>query len=126
MSQLPSFQAALSIVLRHAAGLPAPPATEVLPLESSLGRVLAEPIVADRDQPSFNRSTRDGYAVRAADATQTLTIAGALRAGALWQGSPLQPGAAIEIMTGAPVPDGADAVVMVEHTEHPIEGTVRL
>lgn len=123
---LPSFEEALDIVLHHAAGLPIPSATETLPLESSLGRVLAEPITADRDQPPFNRSTRDGYALRAANATQTLTIAGALRAGELWQGSPLQPGTAIEIMTGAPVPDGADAVVMVEHIEHHDNGTIRL
>src|SRR5882757_2086420 len=112
MTQLPSFQEALAIVLHHAVDLPTPSATETLPLESSLGRVLAESITADRDQPPFNRSTRDGYALRAADATQPLTIAGSLRAGELWKSGPLQPGTAIEIMTGAPVPDGADAVVM--------------
>jgi len=126
MTQLPSFQEALAIVLHHAVDLPIPSTTETLSLESSLGRVLAEPITADRDQPPFNRSTRDGYALRAADATQTLTIAGALRAGELWKGGPLRPGTAIEIMTGAPVPDGADAVVMVEHVEHHEDDAIRL
>ena len=79
------------------------------------GRVLAENIVADRDQPPFPRSTRDGFAMRAGDAGAVLQLIGAIRAGEQWSGASLQPGEAIEIMTGAPVPDGADAVVMLEH-----------
>jgi molybdopterin molybdotransferase len=110
------FADALRLVLDHAGRLPAP-APEDLPLLESLGRTLAEGIATDRDQPPFDRSTRDGFALRAREWTagQTLTVAGQVRAGELWTGDPLQPGSAIEIMTGAPVPPGADAVVMVEH-----------
>ncbi|MCL6464866.1 MAG: molybdopterin molybdotransferase MoeA [Acidobacterium ailaaui] len=94
------------------------PAKEEVPLLDSLGRVLASPILADRDQPPFPRSTRDGYACIAADlvSRRPLRILGQLRAGETWQGPPVRSGEAIEIMTGAPVPDGADCVVMVEHT----------
>jgi molybdopterin molybdotransferase len=111
------FDEALTIVLRHAADLAAP-ATERVPLLASGDRVLAEAVSADRDQPPFDRSTRDGFAVRAADfGARTLKIAGQVRAGEQWQGGALKPGAAIGIMTGAPMPEGADAVVMVEHVE---------
>jgi molybdopterin molybdotransferase len=93
------------------------PATETLPLLESAGRVLAEPILADRDQPPFDRSTRDGFAVRTADlsAGTALKVIGQVRAGDIWTGAALTAGEAIEIMTGAPVPPGADAVVMIEH-----------
>jgi len=80
------------------------------------GRVLAEPITADRDYPPFPRSARDGFAVRAAGLPGELTVIGEVRAGEIYTGS-VGPGQAVEIMTGAPLPDGADAVVMVEHTE---------
>jgi molybdopterin molybdotransferase len=111
------FDEALKIVLRHAADLAAP-ATERVPLLASGDRVLAEAVSADRDQPPFDRSTRDGFAVRAADfAAGTLQIAGQVRAGEQWLGGALNAGAAIGIMTGAPMPEGADAVVMVEHVE---------
>jgi molybdopterin molybdotransferase len=98
-----------------------PQQTETLELLAGLGRVLAETIVADRDQPAFDRATRDGYAVRSADLVEIparLKVVGELKAGALpdpescWVGT----GEAVEIMTGAPLPSGADAVVMVEHT----------
>jgi len=90
--------------------------TETLNLLDGLDRTLAQPIVADRDQPPFARCTRDGFACRAADlaTSHPLRITGRLRAGELWTGSPLQPGQVIEIMTGAPVPEGADCVLMVE------------
>jgi molybdopterin molybdotransferase len=80
--------------------------------------VLAQAVCADGDQPAFNRSTRDGFACRAADASTYafLPIAGATRAGDVPSG-PLPSGAAWEIMTGAPIPAGADAVVMLEHVE---------
>jgi molybdopterin molybdotransferase len=82
-----------------------------------LGRVLAEPVTADRDQPPFDRSTRDGFAVRAEDlsAGKDLSVVGQIRAGERWKGPALTEGNAIEIMTGAPLPEGADAVVMLEH-----------
>src|SRR5277367_3011910 len=111
------FDEALEMVLRHSADLPVP-ATEVLALLDCGDRVLAEPVFADRDQPPFDRSTRDGFAVRAADfGSGSLRVAGQVRAGEQWQGGALQPGTAIQIMTGAPIPEGANAVVMVEHVE---------
>ena len=91
---------------------------ESLPLERGLGRVLAERIMADRDYPPFDRSTRDGFAVRTADvasAPATLTLAGEIRAGQTFSGH-VAAGECVQIMTGAAVPAGADAVVMIEHT----------
>jgi molybdopterin molybdotransferase len=98
-------------------------ASETVSLPDSLGRVLAFPIVADRDQPPFFRSTRDGFACRAADANshQPLKLAGQLRAGVTAYQS-LQSGEVWEIMTGAPVPDGANAVFMVEHSQKTSNG----
>src|SRR5579863_4239023 len=78
------------------------------------GRVLAEQIQADRPYPPFNRSMRDGFAVRAADVPGSLRVIGEVRAGKTFSGV-VGRGEAVEIMTGAPVPSGADAVVMVEH-----------
>ncbi len=94
------------------------PAIETVELERAMGRVLARPLAADLDQPPFARSTRDGFACREAEACthKFLTIAGTTRAGLVPAG-PLPPRAAWEIMTGAPVPAGADAVVMLEHVE---------
>jgi molybdopterin molybdotransferase len=112
------FDEALSEVLTHSRGLIAPRDFELLPLFEAAGRVLAQSIAAERDQPPFNRSTRDGYAVRAEDiaAGRMLRVVGSVRAGDRWSGQPLTSGEAIEIMTGAPLPEGADAVLMVEHT----------
>src|SRR5437868_4827769 len=112
------FPAALDLVVRHASSLH-PPRTETLPLPASLNRVLAEDLRADRDQPPFHRSTRDGFAIRAAEwsSGKRLRIAGQLRAGEQWTGGDLAPVTAVEIMTGAPVPAGADAVAMVEHAQ---------
>jgi molybdopterin molybdotransferase len=112
-----SFDEALKTVLAHAAGV-SPLTTERLPLLACAGRVLAQPVLADRDQPPFDRSTRDGFAVRASEFGVTpLQIVGQVRAGEQWQAGPLASHTAIEIMTGAPIPGGADAVVMVEHIE---------
>ena len=91
-------------------------ATEQVPAPECAGRVLAEPIVSDRDYPPFPRSARDGYAVRASDIPGSLRIIGEVRAGELFDRA-IGSGEAVEIMTGAPVPEGADAVVMIEHTE---------
>jgi len=96
-----------------------PARTELTPLLRSRGRVLAENIAADRDFPPFPRATRDGYAVRSVDLAvlpATLKIIGEVRAGTTLPGGPLARGEADEIMTGAPVLEDADAVVMVEHT----------
>jgi molybdopterin molybdotransferase len=91
---------------------------ETVPLATAAGRVLAAPIRADRDQPPFDRSTRDGFACRAAEANshQFLFLAGQIRAGQAETGE-VEIGEVWEIMTGAPVPKGADAVFMVEHAE---------
>jgi molybdopterin molybdotransferase len=125
-SALLSYEEAAALVADKARGLARQPSVECVELGAAAGRVLAQPLCADSDQPPFTRSTRDGFACRAAEASSHafLRIAGATRAG----DSPaeaLPPGAALEIMTGAPVPEGADAVVMIEHVEVS-DGQVRL
>jgi len=111
------FDEALKIVLAQAASLTTPD-TESVPLLDSANRILAEFMYADRDQPPFDRSTRDGFAVRASGFGHgSLKIAGQIRAGEHWSGGALEADSAIEIMTGAPIPEGADAVVMLEHVE---------
>jgi molybdopterin molybdotransferase len=111
-----SFEQARHVVEEHASRV-RPPRKEGLSLVESAGRVLAEPVVADRNFPPFPRATRDGYAVRAADLSSlpaTLAIVGEIKAGAdvtIQVGS----GQAAAIMTGAPVPAGADSVVMIEY-----------
>jgi len=115
-----SFEDARHMVERLAAEVrPAEVETEQLLLSG--GRILAEPIVADRDFPPFRRAMRDGYAVRANDLTQlpvTLDVIAEVKAGAVLVDLPaeVRPGQAAAIMTGAPTPEGADAVVMVEYT----------
>ncbi len=92
------------------------PAVERVALSSVQGRVLAVPLRADADQPPFPRSTRDGFACRAEEIMQrgSLAIAGSTRAGEAPIGT-LPPGSVWEIMTGAPVPDSANCIVMLEH-----------
>lgn len=121
------FDEALAEVMRQASA-PAKPKAETVPLENAIGRVLAEPVRAERDQPPFARSTRDGYAVRSADLSgeQPLRIVGSVRAGEMWHGAPVGNCEAIEIMTGAPLPNGADAVLMVEHAELGTDGLLRV
>lgn len=102
---------------------------EQVTFEEALESVLAEDLVATCDIPPFDRSSMDGYAIRAADAENapvTLAVAGESRAGYGMSRS-LEPGEAIAIMTGAPVPEGADAVEAIEQCES-IEGgtTVRI
>ena len=114
-----SFEDARQVVEEHALQLP-PGRVERLELLEAVGRVLAEPIHADRDFPPFARAARDGYAVRAADLTEVpaqLEVVGEIRAGAFFDiPGGLAPGQAVAIMTGAPAPRGSDAVVMVEYT----------
>ena len=92
------------------------PAVEEVALEAAAARVLAEDVAADRDTPALPRSVRDGFAVRAIDLPGELQVIGEVRAGQIFHGS-VGSGQAVEIMTGAPLPEGADAVVMVEHTQ---------
>jgi molybdopterin molybdotransferase len=116
--KLLSFGEARRCVEEQAAKL-APTAGERAALLEAAGRFLAEDIVADRNLPPFHRATRDGYAVRSADLTSepaTLKLLGQIKAGEVWAGAGLGSGQCIEIMTGAPMPTGADAVVMVEYT----------
>lgn len=90
--------------------------TERVPLAAAAGRVLREALRADRDFPPFDRVTMDGYAVRAAEAAPgaVLRVAGLAAAGAPSASLPKEPGLCMEIMTGAPMPEGADAVVPYE------------
>lgn len=100
------------------------PAVDVA-LDDALGCVAAAPVVAPADVPPFANTAMDGYALRAADtagAPVRLAVIGLLPAGAAPDPSnPVGPGQAIRIMTGAPIPPGADAVVMVERTT-PLDG----
>jgi molybdopterin molybdotransferase len=106
---------AQAIVLQHARPLP----PEGTPLNSqALGLVLAEDVASDLDMPPFDKALMDGYALRAGDLTEgggTLTVIEEVTAGNT-PARPVGPGQATRIMTGAPMPDGADAVVMLERT----------
>jgi molybdopterin molybdotransferase len=115
-----SYEEAAAVVRREAElvrmRMPETRELERVPLLVAAGRVLAEVVVADRDQPPFPRATRDGFACRAAELhTGALRVTGQLRAGEAWSGGTIALGEAVEIMTGAAVPPGADCVVMVEH-----------
>ncbi len=103
-------------------------ATEKVSLNRSLARFLAMPIYADRDFPPFPRATRDGFAVRSADLAAfpaRLKIVGEIKAGAEPESMTrkLHPGEAFAIMTGAPVPIEANAVLMLEHTRRCPDGS---
>ncbi len=104
--------------------LPEPVKAESVPLAAAAGRYLAAPIYADRDQPPFDRSLRDGYAVRASEVRpgQSLPVRGLVAAGQ--EATQLPPGASVEIMTGAAIPEGANAVLMLEHAEAQAEGII--
>ena len=106
---------AINIVKRETKPL----GTETVKLDRSIGRVLAEDIVADTDLPPFDRSQMDGFAVKASDVKNVpaiLKIAGESAAGHGWHRT-MKQGEAVRIMTGAPVPNGADSVQKVEDTE---------
>jgi molybdenum cofactor synthesis domain-containing protein len=103
---------ALEIVLAHTALLP----SEQVPLIEASGRILAADFVASADFPPFPASTMDGYAVISSDGSPWRDVVGVQAAGRLIDAE-VTPGTAIKIMTGAPLPKGADAVVKVENTE---------
>ena len=109
-----TFEQARQCVLTELRAARPEPKIELVGLSEASGRVLAEPITSDRDYPALSRSVRDGFAVRAADLPGDLFVIGEVRAGEAFAGE-MQPGEALEIMTGAPLPRGADSVVMVEH-----------
>jgi molybdopterin molybdotransferase len=105
--------AALEIVLSRSPQLPA---EEANLSGSVLGRVLAEDVASDMDSPPFTKSLMDGYAIRASDATATLRVIEEVAAGRT-PTKRVGQGEATRVMTGAPIPDGADAVVPHEDTE---------
>jgi molybdopterin molybdotransferase len=114
-----TFEEARRVVEQQASSV-RPHGKELLELLDSAGRVLAEAIVADRNFPPFPRATRDGYAVLASDLSEVparLSVIGEIKAGIDPAQIPaIKAGQAAAIMTGAPVPAGADAVAMVEYT----------
>lgn len=119
---------ALRLILENARPL----AQESVPLAQSLGRVLGEDVRASEDLPPFDNSAMDGFAVRAQDCLAasaetpvTLRVLETVRAGAL-AGSTIKPGEAMKIMTGAPLPPGADAVVQKEIADGAAAGKVRI
>src|SRR3954452_20542243 len=118
---------------RRAGSRPArPPAVEAVPLDGAPGRVPAAPVRAPHDLPGFARSTVDGYAVRAADTFGAseglptyLEVAGAITMGTAPDVA-VAPGGAVAIPTGGVLPPGADAVVMVEHTQEAMPGAIEV
>jgi molybdopterin molybdotransferase len=111
-----TFEEARACVIERVRSASTRLVTETVPLPDAGGRVLAEYVRADRDIPAVSRSIRDGFAVRAAELPGDFRVIGEVRAGDVFPGI-VGPGEAVEIMTGAPVPEGADTVVMVEHVE---------
>ncbi|MBI3913619.1 MAG: molybdopterin molybdotransferase MoeA [Chloroflexi bacterium] len=118
-----SVEEARAYILKHFHPLEA----ERVDLLSALDRVLAEDIISDLDVPPFNNSAMDGYAVRAQDIASasrekpvTLRVIGNIAAGYVAQNR-VEPGTAMRIMTGAPLPEGADAVVRFEETSEGVD-----
>ena len=101
--------------LEKTLALVGPLGIETAPLHEAAGRVLAAPISAQRNQPPFDASAMDGYAVRADEATlgATLTVVGEIPAGGAYEGE-MPPASTVRIFTGAPMPAGADAVLIQE------------
>jgi len=112
-----SYQQARQTVIEKVGGAAGRPERELLALEQGLERVLAEELLADRDYPPFDRSLRDGYALQSGNSGPgaALRLIGELKAGDAPEVR-VEPGTCVQIMTGAALPGGADAVVMIEHT----------
>src|SRR5688572_23272191 len=103
---------AMAIIKAVVRPLPA----ELVPTQNADGRILAEDVYSSEDVPPFRASTVDGFAVIASDTETTRDVAQEITAGEAGRPA-LAPGTAARIMTGAPVPAGADAVVMIEDTQ---------
>ncbi len=121
------FDAACRLVLEAARPIGR---VEAIPVEQADGRVLASPIVADQDVPAFDRAAMDGYAVIASDTSAAsgqspavLRLTGRVFTGETTETAVIA-GTCIEVATGAPLPPGADAVVMVEHTTRDDQGRI--
>jgi len=114
-SLLPDYEQALTEAMRSVHVLKR---TEPVGLDHAVGRVLAEPVRADRDLPPFNRAQMDGYAVRASDlsTSKSLEVATVIPAGASGRVQ-VPPGTCVRIATGAPVPEGLDTVIEHERTD---------
>ena len=118
-----SPEQALAAIIEHSGRQ----ATVVVDHTEAEGLVLAKPVASDIDSPPFTKALMDGYAVRAADLPNgkgTLTRIGQVAAGAT-PDRVVGAGQCLQIMTGAPIPDGADAVVMIEQTEDIGDGQIR-
>ncbi len=124
MPSLPTYPEALSAALSL---VESSLGVETVPLNQAADRVLAEPILADRDTPPFDRAMMDGYALRAAELKPgvPMPVAGAIAAGTAADAS-IPPGACVKIATGAPVPPGLDAVIRHEWSDRadPVRFTV--
>jgi molybdopterin molybdotransferase len=112
-----TYQQARETVIGRLQAIRRTPASGAIPLREAMSRVLARDILGDRDYPPFHRSIRDGYAVRADEthAGAQLKCIDELKAGDT-PTTRVAPGTCIQIMTGAALPNGADAVIMIEHT----------
>jgi molybdopterin molybdotransferase len=112
-----TYEQARAMVIEQTQRSRGPRATAVVSVWAALGLVLAQEVKTDREYPPFDRSTRDGYAVRAEEASagMSLRCTGEIKAGDTVS-TPLANNSCAQIMTGAAVPKGADAVVMLEHT----------
>ncbi len=116
-----------SEALRALLAIVPPAAVESVRLENAAGRVLRESVAADRPFPPFDRVMMDGFALRTADwqaGVRKYRIAGSAPAGQPMATLPEEPGACLEIMTGAPCPAGADGIVMVEEVAETADGWV--
>jgi molybdopterin molybdotransferase len=113
-----TFEQARAKVIEQVGNMRGPRATTSVSVWDALGLVLAQEVKTDREYPPFDRSTRDGYAVRAVEVTPSteLQCVGEIKAGDV-VAKPLAVGTCVQIMTGGAVPPGADAVVMIEHTQ---------
>ena len=111
-SSLPDYDRALATILRHVQPL----GSRRVELADAAGTILRRDVVADRDQPPFDRSTMDGFAVRSDEvrAGSTFDVAGVIAAGAAIATFPPERASVLRIATGAAVPEGADAVVPIE------------
>src|SRR6266446_3276690 len=112
-----TFEEARGKIIEQLGKRKGPCATTVVSVWEALGLVLAEEVKTDREYPPFDRSTRDGFAVRAKEVAPgaKLKCVGEIKAGDTVREA-LAEGTCVQIMTGAAVPAGADAVVMIEHT----------
>ncbi|TVR74598.1 MAG: molybdopterin molybdenumtransferase MoeA [Marinilabiliales bacterium] len=120
MMSMKSLEEALRIVGGNAVRM----RDEKVPFSEAVGRVLAEDVISDTDMPPFNKSAMDGFACRREDLGSRLRVTETIKAGDISQ-ERIGPGMCARIMTGARVPDGADCVVMVEHTVNEGEDHIR-